>query len=90
MSTPLTPEQERARAIIAQAMALPAELREDIAFELLNSVEPPPDDPEEVRKAWREEIARRVEDIEAGRVELVDAKQALAEARQRLRERYGV
>lgn len=48
------------------------------------------DDSEAVKRAWRAEIARRIEDIRAGRVELIDAKHSAAEMRNRLREKYGV
>jgi hypothetical protein len=88
--TPTSSEQEHARAVVAEAMKLPPDIRESVALELLESIEDRPADADAAKTAWREEIARRVEDVKTGSVELVDAKQALAEARQRLRERYGV
>jgi putative addiction module component (TIGR02574 family) len=66
-------------------MTLPAKLREDIAIELLESVHHPPEDPAEVKKAWQEEIARRIEDIKAGRVQLLDADEVVRQ----LREEFG-
>jgi putative addiction module component (TIGR02574 family) len=82
--TELTPD------LIDRGLKLSPENRERFALLLLDSLDGPPDDPEEVSKGWKDEIARRVADVQIGRVGLVDADQALAEMRQRLREKYGV
>jgi putative addiction module component (TIGR02574 family) len=84
-ATAETPETELTPELIERVMKLSPENREKFALLLLDSLDGPPDDPEEVRKGWKDEIARRVEDVQAGRVGLVDADQALAEMRQRLR-----
>jgi len=43
--------------------------------------------PEEVEKAWAEEIHRRVRDVREGLVKLVPADKVMREARKRLRAR---
>jgi len=62
----------RARDVLSQALELPLKQRARIAHELIVSLdEEPPDDPAEVARAWGEEIARRIDDLESGRVEAV-------------------
>jgi putative addiction module component (TIGR02574 family) len=49
---------------------------------LLDSVEPEPDDtPENIAKAWELEIARRIDEIDAGLVKSIPYEQIMAEAR---------
>ena len=60
------------RDVLSQALTLPLKQRARIAHELLVSLdEEPPDDPNEVAKAWDDEIARRVADLRTGRVKAV-------------------
>jgi putative addiction module component (TIGR02574 family) len=61
---------EEVSAILKKALALPPEERATIVDSLLESLEPSPPD-EGVEQAWGEEIKRRVEDIDAGRVQLI-------------------
>lgn len=62
----------RARDVLNQALDLPPKQRARIAHELIVSLdEGPPEDPEEVAKAWDDEIARRVDDVRSGRVNTV-------------------
>jgi putative addiction module component (TIGR02574 family) len=86
MSATTTPE---ARDILDRAMKLSNAERETIAIELLDSLDGPPDDPDEVKKSWREEIAKRIEDIKTGRVQTIDAHEALDRVEQKLREKSG-
>jgi hypothetical protein len=88
--TPATPESELTPDLIERVMKLSAESQDMLVALLLDEQAGPLPDPDEVGRAWRDVIARRVEDVKVGRVVLVDAKQALAEARQRLRERHGI
>ena len=62
MSVTTTPA---VREIIDRALQLSPADREQIANELLGSVYPP-DDPEEVKKAWRAERQRRIDAIDNG------------------------
>ena len=61
---------EEASAILKKALALPRDARAAIADTLLESLETSPPD-EGVEQAWAEEIQRRVEDIDSGRVQLI-------------------
>ncbi|MDZ7661049.1 addiction module protein [Thiohalophilus sp.] len=66
-----------------EVFALPREDRARIALDLIRSLDKD-DEPisrEEWEAAWREEIQQRVQDVHEGRVELVDAEEALAELR---------
>lgn len=66
-------------------MALPIQDRARIAADLIRSLDDDgePLSREEWEAAWAEEISRRLEDIQAGRVELLDAEQVMAELRAR-------
>lgn len=68
--------------IEAQALQLPREERGRLAGRLLQSLDPEPDDtPENIAKAWDEEIARRIEEMDAGRTESIPYEQVRAELR---------
>jgi putative addiction module component (TIGR02574 family) len=59
-----------AQEILDDALSLPAEARAMIAGSLIESLDD--DAPEEqVEELWSAEIARRIADIDAGRVQLV-------------------
>ncbi|MFZ0732595.1 MAG: addiction module protein [Candidatus Sulfotelmatobacter sp.] len=61
---------EEASAILKKALSLPPEARAAIADSLLESLEASPTD-EDVEAAWAEEIKRRIDDIDAGKVQLI-------------------
>ena len=84
-----TPEAEAIREIIDRAKQLSSVAREVIAHELLDGVDVPPGDPEEVRQAWKIEIARRVEEYRRGEVVALDASGSAERIRARLREKFG-
>lgn len=68
------------KEIEAQAMALPARERGELANRLIASLHGEPEGtPEEIAKAWDEEIARRVADMEAGRTQWIPAEEVFAE-----------
>jgi CHASE3 domain sensor protein len=66
--------------ILAEARKLPEEDRKLIAAEL----ERADDEPEEVRKAWFEEIERRIESIKRGEAVVHDAEAVYHELRKEL------
>jgi putative addiction module component (TIGR02574 family) len=74
-------------AVIAEAMNLSPEDREDLALKLLDSlvdVEPAGTDSvamAEWESAWRAEVERRVADLDAGRAVTVPADVAIAKLR---------
>lgn len=66
----------------AQALKLSPPDRDELVRALIASIDGDPDGtPEEIAKAWDEEIARRVTDLEAGRTVGIPAEQVLAEIR---------
>jgi putative addiction module component (TIGR02574 family) len=69
--------------IEAEAMELSPDERIALAYRLIASVDAfeEDDDPEDVERAWDEELARRIEDIRTGRVELIPGDEVLAELR---------
>jgi putative addiction module component (TIGR02574 family) len=72
------------RALEKQVMDLPPRSRIRIAEKIIESV----DDftSKEIEAAWSEEIHRRVNDIESGKVKGIPAAQAMAKARRALNE----
>lgn len=68
------------KEIEALALELPIKERSELAHRLIVSLDGEPDGtPEEIAKAWDEEIARRVADMEAGRTQWIPAEQVFAE-----------
>ena len=66
--------------MLKRALALSAEERAELADSLLESLDGDDDDPEAVSAAWDEEIARRIEDFDSGRVEPVSLRGVSPEA----------
>lgn len=63
-----------------QALQLSPQERGELIHRLIVSLEGPAEDtPEAVAKAWDEEIARRIAEIDAGTAELIPHEQVLAE-----------
>ena len=58
---------QRADQLFEEAQALSPEERAILALQLLDSVGEPPAD---IERAWRDEVRRRVADIDAGRAKL--------------------
>ena len=66
----------------AQALKLSAPDRDELARALMASIDGDPEDtPEAIARAWDEEIARRVADLDAGRTTGIPFEQVLAEVR---------
>ena len=74
-------------AVIEQAMKLSVEERTELVERLLESIdEATPTDPG-YEAAWTEVLVRRLQEIREGRVETVDAAEAIARAREAARRR---
>lgn len=73
--------RDRVAELSAQAKALLPEERARLAEELLASLDP---QEAEIAAAWDEELRRRIEEVEAGTVELVPADEAFAQVRRAL------
>lgn len=87
--TPATsPENPEVRDLIDRAMKLPPEVREQIAHDLLDSVYPP-EDPEQVKTAWRAELQRRMDAIQNGTMKTYSIEESMAYIRQSLAESAG-
>ena len=84
----MTPETELTPELIDRVMKLSPESKDQLLDLLLGESEGPPDNPEVMKREWQEEIARRIEDIKTGRVQLLDADEALTRLEERLRQRY--
>jgi putative addiction module component (TIGR02574 family) len=55
--------------LLRQALSLPDKERADLASSLIDSLDPTVD--AEAELAWQEEVARRLSDVESGRVKTV-------------------
>ncbi len=74
------------KAVIEQAMQLSPEERAEVANALDGmSADAPALSPEDLAAAWRPELNRRREELERGEVQTVDAREAIAGIRARLR-----
>lgn len=72
--------------LVEALLELPAPERAEAARALLENLDDE-DDPVEVEAAWRGEIARRVQEIESGAVDLEDGPAAMARLRNRAQAR---
>jgi putative addiction module component (TIGR02574 family) len=72
--------------IEALALALPLKERGELVHRLIVSLDGEPDGtPEEIAKAWDEEIARRVAEIDAGTAVLIPQEEVFTEIDDMLR-----
>ncbi len=69
------------------ALALPIKERGELIHRLIVSLDGEPEDtPEEIAKAWNEEIARRVADMDAGHTRWIPADEVMARLRAKISE----
>lgn len=78
------PMSTKHEEISHQAMSLDPAERASLAHQLIRSLDPTVEDPENVQHAWAAEIERRVELIRSGEATLIPAEDVLSEARRRL------
>lgn len=70
----------------AQALKLSIKERSELVHRLIVSIDGEPEGtPEEIAKAWEEEIARRVTDMDAGRTKWNSAEEVMTELRARIK-----
>jgi putative addiction module component (TIGR02574 family) len=70
------------KEIEGQALSLTPKERGELIHRLIVSLEGEPEDtPEAIAKAWDEEIARRVADMEAGRTKWIPADEVMSRLR---------
>ena len=65
------PMTQDATELLKRALALSEDERAELAGSLLESLDGAPEDPAAVEAAWNEEIARRIEDLDSGKVKPV-------------------
>lgn len=72
--------------MLENAKSLERDQIADLAYQLLRVLDEdaPHFDQAEVDEAWRAEFRRRIDDIESGRVQLVDGRETIAMAREML------
>lgn len=70
-------------SITNAAMTLPERERAKLAHDLVASLDGPAE--LDIAEAWDKEICRRINNIESGETELLDADEAIARARARIR-----
>lgn len=78
-----TMDTAQLESITNAAMTLSERERAKLAHDLVASLDGPADI--SVAEAWDSEICRRINDIESGKTELMDADEAIARARARIR-----
>ena len=69
--------------LLKKALTLSLEERAEMAGTLLESLDDTRDDPQSVEAAWNEEIARRIDDLDSGKVKpisLVEFRRKLSSA----------
>ncbi|MBC8243770.1 MAG: addiction module protein [Verrucomicrobia bacterium] len=74
----------QADKLAEQLLTLPSSDRAQVARRLIASLETKTEPTEEVEAAWRQEIAKRTQELDEGLVETTPAGQVIAEIRQRL------
>ena len=73
------------KEIEAQAMQLPQNEQDELIHRLIVSRDgAPQDSPEAIAKAWDEEIARRVADMDAGRTKWTPADEVMTKLRAKI------
>ncbi|MFH1467395.1 MAG: addiction module protein [Pseudomonadota bacterium] len=77
-----------AATILDTALRLPPQARAEIALRLVESLDIGPDD-EDAEDAWAAEVARRVGDLDQGRVGTTPAAEVISSARSRLTSHRG-
>ena len=75
-------------SVLQEALSLPPSDRGQLIQRLIESLDTGEDDPN-AEDAWAEVIAKRIADLDAGRAKVIDAKCALAQAREDLRRKRG-
>jgi putative addiction module component (TIGR02574 family) len=73
------------KEIEEQALRLTPKERGELAHRLIVSLDGKPEDsPEAIAKAWDEEIARRVADMDAGRTKWIPADEVMTKLRAKI------
>jgi putative addiction module component (TIGR02574 family) len=68
--------------IRAEALELPESERATLVYDLLASLDGPPD--ADAEQAWEREISRRLDEVESGKAESISSDEVIAKIRQQL------
>lgn len=74
-------------SLLHDALRLPADERGVLVRRLIESLDEPAEAEDGAEDAWAEVIARRIAELDAGRARVVDAKSAIAAAREEMARR---
>jgi putative addiction module component (TIGR02574 family) len=77
---------QEAQELLKKALALPDKERADLAGSLIDSLDDSVD--ENAEAAWQEEIVRRLEDVQSGKVKTTSWDDVRQKGRTLLRNRY--
>lgn len=72
---------QRSQVVLAEALKLSSNERAEVAERLIAGLDEVPD--ADVAQAWQEEVQRRLQQIERGKVELIDSDTVMAELRKK-------
>ncbi|MFN8633513.1 MAG: addiction module protein [Chloroflexota bacterium] len=67
-----------------EAAKLPEAQRVELALAMLRSLDDDGDDPDEIERAWLDEISRRSAEIDRGEAQMIPGEEAIARLRARL------
>jgi putative addiction module component (TIGR02574 family) len=87
MSATTNPSGTSPAEIVNAALSLSPDDRAMVAHMLMESLDAPFDDPAEVKRAWKDEIGRRIADYQAGRVKTYSSDEFFAILRERREKR---
>jgi len=76
--------------VLDTVLGLPSSVRERLAEILFDSVDQDANESAALREEWRAEFEKRINDIENGKVPLVDGRATLARLRKEVIERHGL
>jgi putative addiction module component (TIGR02574 family) len=71
-------------ALVEAGRELAPEDRYELAHQMLISVDEPAEDQANVDTAWKAAFRRRLDDIESGKVQVVDGRETMRLARERI------
>lgn len=79
-----------AERILTEAMDLSIKERAAIAEQLIRSLDGPADDDHNVEQAWDQEIKKRIDEIDSGKVEMIPWEKVQADIEEKLRAKRNI
>jgi putative addiction module component (TIGR02574 family) len=72
---------QKSQVVLEEALKLSPNERAEVAEKLIASLDEMPD--ADVEQAWQEEVQRRLQQVERGKVELIDSATVMADLRKK-------